>query len=124
MPAVASPAVVSQGVVPSPSPDQKLTPERATLESKLSPALLAAFDCWKNQGPECKSPKEDRIEIQVFFTDNSTNVVDELKALGFIQSEDHPKQNSVVGVFPTEKLAELAQLKTVRFVALVTKPKS
>jgi hypothetical protein len=127
-PGVGSTSVVSRGAAPPHTadpyhiPDQKLSPERATLESKLSPALMAVFDCWKKQGLECKSLKEGSVEIQLFFTDDSSGAIDQVKALGFTVSEERPKQDAIVGRMAAEKLAELAQMKSVRFVALVTKP--
>jgi len=101
------------------STSRKPVGERALLESKFSPTLLTAFDCWKKDGTDCKQIKDDNLKLQLFLASDSTTMLQLLKALGFVVSEHRKKQKSVLGHLPAGKLAELAQLQSVRFVALV-----
>jgi hypothetical protein len=99
--------------------DDKPTAERALLESKLSPALLAAFDCWKKSGTSCARVKAGNVELQLFLTEDSAAVIDKLKALGLTIRESRTKGKVLVGNLPVGKLEELAKMAPVRFVALV-----
>ncbi len=99
--------------------DAKPSGERAVLEAKLHPALLAVFDCWKKSGQDCKLAKDRTVEIQLWLTDNSDVVLEQLKALGFTTSQSRPKEKVIVGHLPAEKLAELANMSAVRFVSPV-----
>jgi Ca-activated chloride channel family protein len=98
---------------------ERLTPERALLESKLSPTMLAIFDCWKKSGASCQHVKGGALEVQLFLTDNSASVIEKLKATGFAIKENRAKQKMVVGILPAGKLEELAKLASVRFMASV-----
>jgi len=100
---------------PSIIPDQKPTGERAVLESKLHPALLAALDCWKKSGTDCKLAPSGKVEVQVWLTSNSAAVLEQLRAIGLTVSEARPKE--VIGHLPLEKLADLAKISAVRFVS-------
>jgi hypothetical protein len=95
----------------------KPTGERAVLESKLHPALLKAFDCWKNSGQGCKLVKDGAVEVQLWLTDDSGAVLEQLKALGFTTSQARPKEKVIVGHLPVEKLADLAKISAVRFAS-------
>jgi Ca-activated chloride channel family protein len=99
--------------------NSKPSVERALLESKFSPALLNAFDCWKKEGTNCKQLKDGAIQLQLFLTGDAANALQLLKGLGFVVSDQRPKQKSVLGHLPAGKLAELARLESVRFVTLV-----
>ena len=96
----------------APKPDT----ERALLESKLSPAVLARFDCWKKQQSNCKLATDGTLQIQLFLTDNSPAVLDQLKALGLQIAEVRKKEKTILGRLPIEKLTDLAKLETVKFV--------
>jgi hypothetical protein len=118
-PSVAMPSVVPNGE-PSPQfPGEKRTGERAVLESKLSPTLLEAFDCWQKLGVNCKLVKDGKVELQVLLTNNSEPVINQLKALGFAPSQNRPAERTIIGQLPLEKLIELAKMDSVRFVASV-----
>jgi hypothetical protein len=95
------------------------TGERARLEAKLHPALLKAFDCWKKSGTDCKLANGGAVEVQVWLTDNSSAVLEQLKNLGFVTSQTRPKEKVVIGHLPAEKLAELAKIGAVKFVSPV-----
>jgi hypothetical protein len=91
---------------------------RAVLESKLHPALLQAFDCWKKSGGQCKSVQGGKVHIQIFFTGPSTNIGDRLKALGFEAAAKGSSSKVLAGSLPIEKLQALAGLAAVNFVSL------
>jgi Ca-activated chloride channel homolog len=101
----------------SPSRDAKAASDRALLESKLSPAILAGFDCWKNQAKDCKLALDGTIEIQVFLTKDPTAVLEQLKAAGLQLSQVRSKDKVVTGRIPLQKLTAVASLDTVTFVA-------
>jgi hypothetical protein len=106
---------------PSPRPDAKPASERALLDSKLSPAVLARFDCWKKQQSNCKLSPDGTLRIQLFLTDNSPAVIDQLKALGLQITEVRKKEKAILGRLPIEKLTVLAKLETVTFVTQVSR---
>ena len=103
----------------SPTPNAKPTTERALLESKLSPAVLARFDCWKKQAADCKLAADGTIELQLFLKELSPTVLDQLKSLGFQLSQDRAQQKTVIGRVPLDKLIELARMETITFVSSV-----
>jgi hypothetical protein len=116
-PMVAMPNIATLPQSSSQLPDEKPAGERAIMESKLSPALLEAFDCWKKQTLECKLPEDGTVEIELFLTEDSAAVIELIKPLGFAVSQDRPKEKAVVGRLPIGKLVELAKMESVRFVA-------
>ena len=95
----------------------KVASDRALLESKLSPAVLARFDCWKKQAADCKLAPDGTIKLQLFLRDLSPAAMDELKVLGFQVSSRRTKEESVIGRFSLDKLTELAKMETIKFVA-------
>jgi Ca-activated chloride channel family protein len=111
--------VVTHTETPPPVPDHKPTAERAVLESKLSPILLEEFDCWKKQESDCKLAEDGTVEIQVFLTDHSPAVIQQIEGLGFSVSQDRAKETIVIGRIPVGKLVELAHVQTVQFITLV-----
>lgn len=94
-------------------------PERALLETKLHPALLEAFDCWKKSGQECKLIQAGKVDVQIFLTDESAAVAEQLKALGFEMMQNRPKEKMLIGHLPVEKLGALAKVAQVKFVSPV-----
>jgi Ca-activated chloride channel homolog len=115
------PSMIALDEAPAPPvrPDDKPTGERAVLESKLHPALLEAFDCWKKSGQDCKLVRDGTVEVQLWLTDDSGAVLDEFKALGFATSQARTKEKVLVGHLPVDKLADLAKIRAVRFVSPV-----
>jgi len=120
-PRVSQPMMVAgaEDTAPSVPAEEKPTGERAMLESKLHPALLEAFDCWKKSGQDCKLVKDGTVEVQLWLTDDSSAVLEQLNALGFITSHARQKDKVLVGRLPTEKLADLAKISAVRFASPV-----
>jgi Ca-activated chloride channel homolog len=117
-PSAGSTAVVTlpEAAQPSPTPNTRVTSDRALLESKLSPAVLAHFDCWQKQAAGCKLASDGTVELQLFLKDVSPAVMDQLKSMGFKLRQDRPKQGSVLGRLPLSKLTELAKMETIKFV--------
>jgi Ca-activated chloride channel homolog len=110
---VAQDEAVTQSVLKK----EKPAGERALLESKLHPALLEAFDCWKKSEHDCKLVKDGTLEVQLWLTDDSAAVLDQLKALGFVMTQAGPKQKGVIGHVSADKLAELVKISAVRFIS-------
>ena len=106
-------------LVPAVAVDAKPAGERAILESKLHPALLEAFDCWQKSGQECKLVKDGMIEVQLWLTDDSSAVLEQIKALGFKMSEGPAKGKVIVGQMPVGKLVDLAKISNMQFASPV-----
>lgn len=74
----------------------------------------------KNQSPapeEAAFVKHGKAEIQVWLSDRSDETLKQLKKLGF-EIVLKPKTGKlVIGRLPIDKLAELAELKAVRYIA-------
>jgi hypothetical protein len=100
-----------------PSVEIKPTGERALLESKLHPAVLQAFDCWKQSGQNCTLAADGILELQLWLTDATDPVVAQLTALGFVESRPRSHERVLVGRLPVAKLADLAKINAVRFVS-------
>jgi Ca-activated chloride channel family protein len=102
-----------------------LTPEeqkRAQLTAKFHPTVLAVIDRLKDTkaspGPdEAKFIRNGKAEIQIWLTDKSDETMAKLKELGFEVVLDPKTAKMVIGRLPIEKLAALAELKSVRYVA-------
>jgi hypothetical protein len=116
-PAVAIPMAENQSTVV----ETKLTSEREVLESKLHPALLAAFDCATKAQQECNLINAGKVEVEVFLTQESQNVLDQLRKLGFEPTEGHTEKRVLKGRLPVEKLQSLAQIAEVKFVSPIRK---
>lgn len=93
------------------------TGERKLLESKLHPKLLEEFDCWKKSTHGCQLPSDGTVELQLWLNDNSSAVLEQLKALGFTTSQTRSKQKVLVGRIAVEKLQDLAKITAVRFAS-------
>ena len=102
-----------------------LTPEeqkRAQLKSKFHPSVLAVIDRLKDTkaspGPdETKFIRNGKAEVQIWLTEKSDETMAKLKELGFEIVLDPKTAKLVIGRLPIEKLAALAELKFVRYVA-------
>jgi Ca-activated chloride channel family protein len=102
-----------------------LTPEeqkRAQLQSKFHPSVLAVIDRLKDtkaspSPDEAKFIRNGKAEIQIWLTDKSAETMAKLKELGFEVVLDPKTARMVIGRIPIEKLAALAELKAVRYVA-------
>jgi hypothetical protein len=104
---------------------RSLSPEeqkRVQLRAKFQPSILAVIDRLKDKnavaGPdEVKFIRNGKADIQIWLTEKSDETIAALKALGFEVVLDPKSAKLVIGRLPIEKLAALAELKSVRYVA-------
>src|SRR5438552_7732049 len=129
-PPAATPVRVSSGLfaidgVSEGDARRPLSPEeqkRAQLQSKFHPSVLAVIDRLKDSKLKA-SPDEARFihngkaEIQIWLTEKSAETLAKLKELGFEVVLDPKTAKLVIGLLPIEKLAAVAELKSVRYVA-------
>jgi len=95
-----------------------LTPDRQALESKLHPSLLEAFDCAAKQEHDCKLVHDGKVEVQIWLSENSAGVLDQLRKAGF-ELSPHQAEKTLAGTLPVEQLQTLSQMSEVKFVSLV-----
>ncbi|HEY5838568.1 MAG TPA: hypothetical protein VIT19_05985, partial [Pyrinomonadaceae bacterium] len=119
------------GGTPSPTPMpegdgvRKLSADeqkRADLQSKLHPSLLAIVDRLKDPklaaaADEGKFVREGKADVQIWLTEKSDATLAKLKALGFEVVLDPKSAKLVIGRLSIEKLAALAEIAEVRYVA-------
>jgi Ca-activated chloride channel family protein len=118
-------AVMADEVSDSEAPPRKLTPaeeKRQQLITKLNPSLVALIDRLKDKNAkpsadEAKFVRDGKAEIQIWLTDKSDETIAQLKQLGFEVVLDPQTAKMVIGRLAVEKLATLAELKFVRYVA-------
>jgi len=84
--------------------------------------VLAVIDRLKARNPiagadESKFIHNGKAEVQIWFTDKSEEAMAKLKELGFEVVLDPKTAKLVIGRLPIEKLAALAEMKSVRYVA-------
>jgi Ca-activated chloride channel family protein len=104
---------------------KNLSPEeqkRAQLRAKFNPSVLAVIDRLKNKNSvagadEAKFIRNGKADIQIWLTEKSGETIAALKALGFEVVLDPKSAKMVIGRLPIEKLAALAELKSVRYVS-------
>jgi Ca-activated chloride channel family protein len=102
-----------------------LTPaekKRAELTAKFDPTVLAVIDRLNGskattRADEAKFIRNGKAEIQIWLTDKSDQTMAKLKELGFEIVLDPKSAKMVIGRLPIEKLAALAELKSVRYVS-------
>ena len=119
--------VIAGGVInrESEAPAPKLSPaeeKRQQLQTKLNPTLVALVDRLKDKNAkpgtdEAKFVHDGKTEIQIWLTEKSDETIAELKKLGFEVVLDPKTAKMVIGRVAIEKLAALAELKFVRYVA-------
>jgi Ca-activated chloride channel family protein len=109
----------------SSAPPPKLSPaeeKQQQLMTKLNPSLVALVERLKDKNAkpgedEAKFVRDGKAEIQVWLTDKSAETIAQLKQLGFEVVLDPTTSKMVIGRVPIEKLAALAELKFVRYIA-------
>lgn len=92
------------------------------LLQKLEPRVGAVVVRLKNStntpgADESKFVRNGKAEVQIWLADKSTETMSRLKELGFEIILDPKTANMVIGRLPIEKLAALAELQSVRYVA-------
>jgi Ca-activated chloride channel family protein len=100
------------------SPEEK---KRVDLQSKFHPSVLAVIDrlkvlTAKPGADEAKFIHNGKAEVQIWLTEKSDETMTKLKELGFELVLDPKTAKLVIGRIPIEKLAALAELKSVRYV--------
>ncbi len=110
--------VYSAREVSPPSEEQR----RREQQTKLHPSILALIERLNNQSAqpgadEAKFVRDGKAEVQVWLTDKSEEALTQLKQIGFEVVLDQKTSKLVIGRLPIEKLAALAELKFVRYVA-------
>jgi Ca-activated chloride channel family protein len=100
------------------SPEEKARREQ---QSKFHPSVLAVIDRLKNKtaatADEAKFIRGGKAEIQIWLDDKSEATIAKLKELGFEVVLDPTTSKMIIGRLPIEKLAALAELKSIRYVA-------
>jgi Ca-activated chloride channel family protein len=90
--------------------------------SKLHPTIAALIERLKKRGTqasadEAKFIRDGKAELQVWLTDKQPATIAQLKKLGFEVVLDPTTSKMVIGRLSIEKLAALAELKAVRYIA-------
>ncbi len=109
--------------------DRPLTPEqkkRADLQLRFHPSVLFVIDWLKAPKAglltdQAQFVHNGKAEIQIWFTDKSDEAMAKLKELGFEIVLDPKTAKMVIGRLPIEKLAALAEMKSIRYVAPQTR---
>lgn len=104
---------------------KELSPEeqkRADLVSRIHPSIVAVIDRLKDPkrsatADEAKFIKSGKAELQIWLTEKSEATMAKLKALGFEVVLDPKTAKLVIGRLSIDKLAALAEIKEVRYVA-------
>jgi hypothetical protein len=94
--------------------------------SKLHPSIAAVVERLKNKdakpsAEESKFTRDGKAEIQVWLADKSAATIEQLKKLGFEVILNPQSSKVIIGRLPIEKLAALAELTVVKYVAPQTK---
>lgn len=91
------------------------------LQSKLHPSLFAVVERLRKSGApaadESKFVRDGKADVQIWLTEKTPEVLAQLRRLGFELVLDPQSAKLVIGRLPLEKLAALAEVKAVRFVA-------
>jgi Ca-activated chloride channel family protein len=108
----------------SPKEKQRLEQDQKQREflAKLNPSIAAIIERLKNKNAkpgadEAKFVHDGKAEIQIWLTEKSDETIAQLKQLGFEVVLDPKTARMVIGRVAIEKLAALAELKFVRYVA-------
>jgi hypothetical protein len=105
-----------------------LSPEeqrRQELLSKLNPSIASVIDRLKNKNSkpgadEARFVRDGKAEIQVWLANKSPETLAQLKELGFEIVLDPKTAKMIIGRVSIEKLAALAELEAVRYIAPMT----
>jgi hypothetical protein len=96
--------------------------KRQTLLPKAHPSIAAVVERLKNKNAtaspdEARFVKNGKAEIQIWLTDKSPEVIEQLKRLGFEVVLDPKTAKLIIGRVAIEKLEALAELTSVRYIA-------
>jgi len=92
------------------------------LLAKLHPTISALVERLKKRGAqpgpeEAKFVRDGKAELQIWLADKSPETIAQLKKLGFEIVLDPTTSKMLIGRVRIEKLAELAELQAVRYIA-------
>jgi Ca-activated chloride channel family protein len=109
----------------APAPPTPEEQRRRELLAKMNPSIVALIERLKNNSSqpgadEAKFVRNGKAEVQVWLTDKSPEVLAQLKQLGFEVVLDPKTAKMIIGRLPIDKLAALAELKAVRYIAPLT----
>ena len=96
--------------------------KRQSVLAKLHPAIAAVVEHMKKPGaaaPRAKFIRNGRAEVQVWLSDASPAVMERLRKLGFQVVAQPKTAKTIIGRLPLEKLAALAEIDVVRYIAPV-----
>jgi Ca-activated chloride channel family protein len=96
--------------------------KKQELLSKLHPSIAALVERLSKKGSqpsadEAKFVHDGKAEIQIWLADKSPETIAQLKKLGFEVVLDPTTSKMLIGRITIEKLAALAELKSVRYIA-------
>ena len=95
--------------------------ERQALAAKLHPSLVSLVQALQKGARQSveSNPliKDGKVELKVWLTGKSPEMLNKLKQLGFEVILDPPNSKLIIGRISSEKLADLAKLEAVRFIA-------
>ena len=91
----------------------------------MNPSIAALVERLKDTsrkpaGEETRFVRDGKAEIQVWLADKSPETITQLKELGFEVLLDPKASKMIIGRLAIGKLAALAELKSVRYVAPMT----
>jgi hypothetical protein len=66
---------------------------------------------------DCKLALDGTIDVQLFLTENSASLIEQLKSLGLQISQIRTKERLVIARVPLDKLTDLAKLQQIKFVS-------
>jgi len=96
--------------------------KRIELQTKVHASVLALIDRLKDKtakpgADEIKFVRDGKAEIQVWLIDKSPEAIEKLKQLGFEVVLDPKTAKMVIGRVPIDKIAAIADLAIVRYLA-------
>jgi Ca-activated chloride channel family protein len=104
-----------------PGPTAVVVPQNNELAEKLHRSVFALVNKLKNKealsADESSLIRDGRVEVQVWLTVKSDDVLAQLKELGFEVVSDTKSSKVIIGTLPVEKLEALAKLKAVKYIA-------
>jgi Ca-activated chloride channel family protein len=96
--------------------------QQRELQAKLHPTIAALVERLKKKvaqpgTDEARFVRDGKAELQIWLTDKSPETIAELKKLGFEVVLDPTTSKLLIGRLSIDKLAALANLKAVRYIA-------
>jgi Ca-activated chloride channel family protein len=112
-------------IVSQPDDVLRVSPEeqrQQQLQAKLHPSLFALVQRLNKKdaqpgADEAEFVREGKAELQIWLTDKSPEVLEQLKQLGFEVVLDPKTTKVIIGRLPVDKLEALAGIKAVRYVS-------